>query len=137
MQTTFRKGPLIHEHFGMKVRALWYGDPASKARNQLWSASTLVGKPIERTDSLAGSWRAPAGDSRAASSASSCFTLVTGSRRSVSCPDAAGRSARVAIERALVRAGEVRQVVRDRVVVPGIGDVDVPNRGEPRRPIER
>src|SRR3954454_1944279 len=70
MQTTFRKGPLIHEHFGMKVRALWYGDPASKARNQLWSASTLVGKPIERTDSLAGSWRDPAGDSRIASSAS-------------------------------------------------------------------
>src|SRR3954451_16973271 len=131
MQTTFRKGPFIHEHFGMKVRALWYGDPASKAQNQPWSASTLVGKPIERTDSLAGSWRVPAGDSRTASSASGSKPLESRSPTPYG-PVPRYASDHVTVERALVRAGETRQVVHDRVVVPGIGDVDVPDGGETR-----
>src|SRR3954454_19856941 len=51
----------------MEVRVVWYALRARPPGNPPPPAGSLVGKPIERTDSLAGSWRAPAGDSRATS----------------------------------------------------------------------
>src|SRR5688572_8542540 len=50
---------------------------------------------------------------------------------------AARTSARVAAERALVRASEAGKVVVDGVVVTGVSDVDVPDGRQPCRSIER